>query len=357
MIANWGMTRLLTPHRSAGSTQNRLRVPLQLHRYRNPLYHAEHVRYRDHTAGILSYPPQLFDAINTWISGLMAAWAAARAKEMLVYYNEKLVGSNEDAYSVKRFTKKAQEYRELLRQTSLDGGTRRKFRRSASKQFRVDLKGLPSHYPSKPSRFRPKIKVSAIFTERPVPMSGTVGGTWHWEQQELTVYIHGNPPEDASQYRYALATMRTSVQHELRHAMQSILSSNLGLKGNPPTVGVPREIGSPGLQKPTKEEGYYLLPTEFFPWLGQSESQFFHDLRIRHLDDERSLDPDWKPNATLHQFNQFVGNPKPIKRKGFTLTSDIDTSPFFTALWKYDRERWKRAAKELWKMVSDHVRR
>lgn len=288
----------------------------------------------------------------------MAAWAATNADKMLVYYNKKLVEAKKDAlYKTKHYAKKTQEYRELLRQTALDGGTRRKFRKSASKHFRVDLKGLPSHYPSKPSRFRPKIKISANFTERPIPVSGTVGGTWHWEQQELTVYIHGNPPEDASQYRYALATMRKSVQHELRHAMQSLFSSHLGLKSIPPTVGVPREIGITEFQNPTKEEGYYLLPTEFFPWLGDSESQFFHELRIRHLTDKRSLDPDWKPNATLLQFNQFVGNPKPIKRKSFTFTSNIDTSPFFAALWKFDRGRWKRAVRELWKMVSDHVQR
>lgn len=104
---------------------------------------------------------------------------------------------------------------------------------------------------------------------------------------------------------------------------------------------------------------YFLDPQEFFTWLGQSEHMFLNAVRINRPHGVRQDDPDWDPKPTKAEFDQFVGNPKPIKSKGFSRTvgQPLNTSPFFAALWEHDRKRWQRAVKELWKRVQGKLSR
>lgn len=162
----------------------------------------------------------------------------------------------------------------------------------------LDLTGLPPHYPA--ARMTTMLPSVPLTVKRAAP--GTPAGTWtSWPRARrgITLYVHpGMNPEDA----------RPTLQHELRHMVQSLLADALGANPNNPRAsdlyGVPAgswdaanaklddeidalqsEASRLGSRSPRGKEiaerlsylqathgpRYYLTPAEFYPHLGNTK--------------------------------------------------------------------------------------
>lgn len=291
----------------------------------------------------------MYEAIEKWLRARFATWTAFGAADQIEYLRERIEEDGDARPDRNRERERdIAQYEEVIRLAKADGG-RGKPKAVTKKTFPVDLGGLPASYPS--SAPFSKIVVVADFN-----LNRELAGSWHRVRHELTMRFEPRPPDRASEYAYGLARMRKTLAHELRHMVQDVIEEQHA------GGGMPREY-DPTMQYENLKgnEAYYLDPREFFTWVGQAEFEFMKAVKLnRH---ERGKDTDWgsdpDPGATRKEFDQFVGNPKPVKGKGFarTVGGPLDTHPFFEALWKHDRRRWQRAVKELWKRVGPKLKR
>lgn len=296
---------------------------------------------------------------------------------MIEYYQERMETTTGE--SLRAAQKSLDNYEAVLKRAQRDGAGRSETK--VKKTFRTSLKGLPANYPKGMEKYISSVPVSVTFTGKPLPIEGAATGSWHRQRKDLSIIFYGHPPDRIHEYLYALTVLSKILKHELRHFVQDIMFSwqidlvdkqllergqviedlsekDVARLRKTVTQGRPKEYESWHYEGATREEQYFLNPTEFFSWLGQSEQDFLDDVRANRRDRDPE-DPSWDPKPTKEEFDQFVGNPKPRKGKGFphyrSVGDPLDTSPFFAALWKYDRKRWQRAVKELWKRVQNKV--
>jgi len=342
-------------------------------------------------AGILAYPPKMRQEILDWVKSLYATWAATRARV-------EIKGHKEDIKEFKADLKEATTPREIerlkdrieVRQEGIDkaskilkeairDGAKGRGRKKSKRDFVTDLGGMPKNYPIEQLQQEiPKIRVGVEFTGQPAPRERAVHGTWNGNTKKLRILLHGRAPDQIFKYREAARTMDTIIKHELRHMVQQmffqfeaelmerkILERGKSWEKLSPkeqehirkslSRGAPKEyeVGSFALYEDVpKNLQYYLLPQEFFTWLGQSEETFLDEVRTM-----RVVGGEKDPRPKKKEFDQFVGNPRPIKSKGRVLKKGdpIATHPFFATLWEYDRKRWQRAVRELWKRVQNKL--
>lgn len=331
------------------------------------------VSVRSQTAGILAYPPKMTEVVTAWLTKRYATYAAFNSADLLDYFRERIETTEGER---KRDAEKSLKEHEAVLRLAKSDGARGKPKKVTRKKFKVDLSGLPANYP-KVSPFKDITVVAEVTLDR------EIGGTWHRDSKILTVKFTGRPPENVAEYQFGLKKMRKTLTHELRHMVQDVMHayqidlvdkmleaqgrsiSDLSPKEvtrlrKMVTKGNPKEYDSWQYEGLKGKEEYFLDPQEFFTWLGQSEFEFLNAVRAnRSFDKRRQDDPDWDPKPTKAEFDNFVGNPKPVKGKGFarTVGQPLDTHEFFAALWKHDKKRWQRAVKELWKRVQGKLSR
>lgn len=298
------------------------------------------------TGGILAYPPRMFEAIEKWLRARYATWVKAGIEDQIEYLRERIEAETDPGRNRERERDLA-GYEEVLRLAKRDGARGAPKKAVMRKTFPVDLGGLPASYPTE-SPFS-KIKVIADFT-----LNREIAGSWHHTRHELTMRFEPRPPDRGSEYQYGLARMRKTLGHELQHMVQDVIEAQ--------HVGG----GMPGEYDPARQyenlkgnEAYFLDPREFFTWVGQAEFEFMKAVKLNRHRPGQDEDWDADPGASRKEFDNFVGNPRPVKGKGFarTVGDPLDTNPFFAALWKHDKRRWQRAVKELWKRVGPKLRK
>jgi hypothetical protein len=94
---------------------------------------------------------------------------------------------------------------------------------------------------------------------------------------------------------------------------------------------------------------YWLDPAEFDTWIRSSKQTFLGEVMVTRPEwEDKSITPNIRsvrPNRK--EFDDFVGNPKPVASK-----TGVSTSTFFKALFTYDKPRYKRAVSEFWKLMQ-----
>lgn len=343
------------------------------------------------TAGILAYPPKMQQEILAWVKSLYATWAATRARVEIKGYKEEIREFKEELKEattpreVAKLNDRIELWQEGIDRSSkvlkvaIQDGAKGRGRKKSQRDFVTNLEGMPKNYPIEQlQREIPKIRVGVEFTGQPAPRGRALHGQWNGNTKKLRILLHGRAPDQVFKYREAARTMDTIIQHELRHMVQQmffqfeaelmtqkILERGKSWEDLSPreqehirksiSRGSPKEyeVGSFALYEDIpKDLQYYLRPQEFFTWLGQSEGMFLDEVRS-----SRVVSGGGDPRPTKKEFDQFVGNPRPIKSKGriFRPGDPIATHPFFATLWEYDRKRWQRAVRELWKRVQNKL--
>lgn len=344
-----------------------------------------------HVAGILAYPPKMQQEILAWVKSLYATWAATRARVEIRDYKEEIKefkAALKEATiprEIARLNDRIELWQEGIDRSSkvlkeaIRDGAKGRGRKKSQRDFATNLEGLPKNYPIEQlQREIPKIRVGVEFTGQPAPMGRALHGQWNSNTKKLRILLHGRAPDQVFKYREAARTMDMIIQHELRHMVQQmffqfeaeLMTKKILERGKTWEDLSPREqehirksisrgspkeyeVGSFALYEDVPERlQYYLRPQEFFTWLGQSEEMFLDEVRS-----SRVVSGEKDPRPTKKEFDQFVGNPRPIKPKGRILRpgDPIATHPFFATLWEYDRKRWQRAVRELWKRVQNKL--
>jgi hypothetical protein len=313
------------------------------------------------------------DDILRFAKSTFGAWAASRAKAVASFYKReipKLKKEYKDGLLHKRWGKGADDYyRDRLRsnndsiekyqrvgEAALAAGASGKGIKPPAKvvkDFPVDLSDLPASYPvEKMTQVTASIPVTLVFTGKPYESGKSTGAWWVYHpvtSRGLTIVFHGTHscPDSAADFQARIDELDESVQHELRHMVQSLLGDALGKPSKDMTVGAPHRNLAPESNK----DDYYLNPIEYHTWMGQAKAQFLSEVSFRPEYLTKSLKGQpVEIEPTRAEFDRFVGNPKPIKSGVFR--SGMATHPFFEVLWRRDQSRWRRAVSELWKQVS-----
>lgn len=367
--------------------------------------------------GIIAYPPRMFEEISAWVTAQYATWVATKARRVIRVLKEGLKEKKEekkeaearlaeakksgDPKAVQRAKRDLDYAKEVIQATLNDikgsekilalakkDGAKGRGAKKRKKQFPLDLTGMPKNYPiDLLSKGFSKITVTVEFTGV-LSSSKSIGGSWNDNTRHLRVLLHGTPPQNRYTYIFYIRKMETTLKHELRHMVQHlffIFEAGLmekkfverGIKWEDLSPkeqerirqsivrGLPKEH-DPGTHKRLQKEvakapgnvAYFLEPREFFTWIGNAERDFLQTVRENRKEFFRQRDPDYDPKPTREEFDRFVGNPRPVKARRGPLRyvgDPIGTHPFFEALWEYDKPRWRRAVKEVWKRVQNKV--
>jgi len=255
---------------------------------------------------ILAAPQALTDQIMKWVS-----------REVAAYYRDRVGHMNA---SVAAAVKADNPKREVIR-------------RPRSHSFSLDLSDLPAHYPiGRMTGQMPSVKVKL---EAPQRLKGMGGGlvtfaSWHPSPRTLRrVTLNLMPPwveerRDVGGYEAYKRRLRSSLEHELRHMVQTLFADAMGVsqvgrksgsgrrealqagKTIPKMYGIPPR--DPALDKlyaeiahlehlrdevysrsspkgkevrekleQLKATTYYLDPVEFFPHVGNQQDDLLED--------------------------------------------------------------------------------
>jgi len=166
-----------------------------------------------------------------------------------------------------------------------------------------------------------------------VPHSKTrIGPYWSADDQEIgvsTVHAHLSSKDFKNFSDYSPATISKrmhvalgDIEHELTHGIQELVLQFLHKEQSDPK-------GDSALHGKGETE-YYLLATEFDPWIKTSVRRF--RTVVQHHKAERNLTK---------------------QKELFQSYSQGDGSDFFAVLKKHDPERWKKAVRIAWSSYED----
>ncbi len=215
----------------------------------------------------------------------------------------------------------------------------------------VDVTGLPSNYPLSAvteGHFK-EINIQLLITIRD---KKTVGS---WQPlgnvlELVTPYFEDNRVASKISFQRILNELRSVLEHELQHMMQTIMHASVRMKKRkklPEGADVPLSVGKragtpygPGeafpeqdgnaaskeaFRKANKGERYYLDPVEFYPQIQSAVDLFLEEA---YHPDPGTLRARWKTYVTR-------------------------SSNFFVVLLKHAKPLWKRAVGEGWKLVVE----
>ncbi len=264
---------------------------------------------------------------------------------------------SQEAQSIRATMAEVAEFQTYLRELGVEASnpTRKGLRvkvggERATWEEPVDLTGLPSSYPVDAVQTTFKtIKVETVVAKSPA------AGSWDTATHTLTVIskVAGNKES----FLGGIERMNSTLKHELEHMVQYLMRESLKMQGkNSDRAGTPygprdpapgveqaqlaEDSDAPRLKRhkslkehypeATDQELYYLDPIEFFPQIGSWVFRF------------AGLQPVGKrdPVGWLKSWKDFAG---------LTSDSKYTTSPFYSALKKYNRPLYRRAVAEGWK--------
>lgn len=196
-------------------------------------------------------------------------------------------------------------------------------------QFRTDE--LPARYQSDKVRKSHPIKVyageygdSTKGTAEYLPMGGGTGG-------RIIVNLSKVQQNDAEA---GVEELQSHMAHELQHATQDATLRKKHAK----------QMALPGEED--TEDQYYASDIEFHPQITTAMGEFRRQLNT--VRKQKEVD-----SATANQLLKAFVNPSANMPDGFLRYKPNWTSHFFASLYKNDTQKWKKAVKELHRLIQN----
>jgi hypothetical protein len=211
-------------------------------------------------------------------------------------------------------------------------------------QEEVDLSDLPSQYKDLTSTMK-QMEVLVRVDKRVKKWAGS----FSWHRMQLTVFIPTQLPgiSPMRQINRNLAKIEETVEHELRHLVQSLLQYKYGGKAGTrfgPGEDLPgwdpklrmKHVSKEAYPGASEKERYYLGPDEFYPNLETAVFRFkqAYDGVLR------------KPSK--QDFEIWVGLKSPVD-------SFMRNYPFFMAYKRHDKPKYRKAVSEAWARLRRFV--
>jgi hypothetical protein len=305
--------------------------------------------------GTVAYPPHMYELIRTWVLRVYGSWVAQRAERMarrFILSRDSLVNFRDDSINddfggdIKKYEAKIAEYNWTMDEyrkvvaaaTKLTGNKLlTKMAKRPTKTVKVDLRGLnPKNYPID--------RMTQLTDKFPVVMNmesknRTTKAYWTSTpavKRKIVFFLSEDllDVKKAWALDYNVAKLEESLVHELQHMVQSLILDTI----EEPEKHIKNRRRD--FKKVPAKYRYWLDPAEFDTWIRSSKQTFLGEVMVTRPEwEDKSITPNIRsvrPNRK--EFDDFVGNPKPVASK-----TGVSTSTFFKALFTYDKPRYKRA--------------
>jgi hypothetical protein len=300
------------------------------------------------TSGVIKYPPQMYEAIQTWAAGMYASWVANKAAKSISMLSDapELLLLPGGTFTLRPGREHDQQLADLraIESAARKLGKKPKVSKRPTKTFKVDLRGLnPKNYPiDRMTSVTDKVKVTLNMDADP---SRWVRG--YWKDRKIVMMMPFFDPAQGKVSDFAddIDNIKRILKHELQHMVQTLISDATEKSGDADWAKFQEKMKD----VPEKEQ-YWLLPQEFHTWILTSKQDLLtavRNTRPEYRKDGRPVVALKEVRPNRKEFDSFVGNPKPV-----TGRSGIHTSEFFQALHKYDRPRWKLAMREFYRLMA-----
>jgi hypothetical protein len=242
----------------------------------------------------------------------------------------------------------------------------------------VDVADLPKSYPVdavQDGTFK-KVRVVLLISKK----NRSFGGRWFEDEQRIDLVAPQNETTMSKvQFEALKRSIRSTIEHELQHMVQTIMATSLRLRernrlakegkldptklvrpkaaeraGTPygPKDKIPKRSGNAASKdsfpRGNEKERYYLDPVEFYPqittWVDRFKNKHARDVWNQGQPDD----------PVLQRWKVYVGMPKAGLSKD--AIADVDPSPFYVTLHKFDRRLWRRAVAEGFRILTQKTR-
>ena len=239
-----------------------------------------------------------------------------------------------------------EKYKSLMREYKVKDQKAGKKQEKFTKSFKVDLSDLPKNYPPIAEGIPKEIKVKLVFNKAERVSGGhwvsldpkTGKGELKIDLSDQTSLREYNPLFNSSNIdvaKRAMSAKFSTLEHELMHMVQSYVLAPTDTKQVETNYQLTRHS-----KKMTDYDAYFNSQIEFDPTIVSSVAQF--KMIKDHLTKKGVK---FKDKEQL----EFFVSAKPYRGQdeGFYV------SPFFAALKKHDKPKWKKAIKKLVSLLKE----